>query len=442
MKQFQLTTHNSQFTTLSSVFVISLVMLALFSCKKDLSVKNPVPLNAVAANPLKDSNFVSLSVAAKAAKQVNNSHLVSGVVAKKTIQSTNSLSGKQILDSLAVPNNVNPSYYIFNYVGGGYIIIPADKRVEPILAYSNDGYFAYTSDLPYGVANWLSVNDKNMQLLRKNTGLKVPPGVAKLWVELNVTVSDTGHKKVINVTQPPPPPPSSCQPTNSVQTIGPLLQTIWGQGQPYNYLCPVGAYDAGHAPTGCVATAMAQVMYYWKAPARYNWSIMPLSYNNYGLTYPGNRDVSQLMLDAGTSVQMVYTAAESSPSNTFLHPLITCTGAFKNSFGYSSSSEGSYDYTKVVANLNAGEPVLLSGDTNTDGHEWVCDGYEQTYYTWCPTSDSPGGGEDYLLLHMNWGWDNVNNCNGWFNFNQWIVSDGVNTFNWQYYQSMTYNIHP
>ncbi len=437
---YPLTIHHSPLITLTRVFALSLALMTFFSCKKDLSVKNPVSLSANTTAAPKDSNFVSFAIAAKAAKQVNNSHLVSGIITKKIIQSTGGLSGRPILDSLAVPDNVNPSFYIFNYVGGGYAIMPADKRVEPILSYSNNGYFPHSGALPWGLANWLSLNHKNMQLLRKNTTLKVPPGVAMLWNELAVV--DSGRTKAVNQALPPPPP---CEPTYSSQTVGPLLSTTWGQGAPYNYLCPLGNPQIldGYMVTGCVATAMAQVMYYWKTPTTYNWSLMPLSYNDNGINYTGNRDVAQLMVDIGKSVNMQYTDTASSPyiSPWPFYSTISCTWAFKRAFNYSSSAEGSYDYLNVIGNLNAGEPVLLSGDAaNAGGHEWVCDGWEQENYNWCPSNGSPGGGESWLYLDMNWGWDGLSN--GWYYFNQWIVTAGTNTYNWQYSPSMTYNIHP
>ncbi|HZY37792.1 MAG TPA: C10 family peptidase [Mucilaginibacter sp.] len=394
----------------------------------------------------KDLNFVSLAAAAKAAKQVNNSRLLSGIITKKIIQSTSGLSGRPILDSLAVPDNVNPSYYIFNYVGGGYTVIAADKRVEPILSYSNTGYFPHSGRLPWGLANWLSVNHNNMQLLRKNPALPTPTGIASLWNEL--AVIDSGGGKVVDVAQPPPPP---CEPTTTVQTVGPLTTTTWGQSRPYNYLCPTDPKPSdGFMPTGCVATAMAQLMYYWKAPAKYNWSLMPLTTNDNPISYPGNRDVAQLMADAGSSVDMLYFDSGSYP-----FPIIatSISSALTSTFGYGSAADASYNYFNVVSNLNAHEPVILGGtDDNTtilfwsfgeDGHAWVSDGYEQINTTWCPSNGNPGGGEGYLYLDMNWGWDGLSNT--WYDFNYWSVFTGpgnTDPKNWQYNQVMTYNIHP
>jgi hypothetical protein len=423
-----------------------LTLLIPFSCKKDLAVKTIVP-PTVSATTLKNKYFVPLDIASAVATQVTNSHLVSTIIAKQTVRFTPGLSTKQILDSLAVPDNANPSYYIFNYVGGGFAIISADKRVEPVLSFSDNGYFPHSGKLPRGLVNWLAVIHKNMQLLRKDTILKAPVGVANLWTELRQ--ESKTRNRLIDVAQQPPPP---CQPTYSSYTVGPLLQTTWGQGQPYNYLCPVGSYDGGHWATGCVATAMAQVMYYWKYPASYNWNLMPLSYNAFGVSYPGNRDVSQLMLDIGTSVKMTYGNGGSYPQwwGFVQFGPINCSDALKDSFGFHSSSDATYNYLNVVSNLNVGEPVILGAtEDNTtilfwsfgaDGHAWVCDGYQQVNTTWCPSGDSPGGGEGFLYLHMNWGWDGLSN--DWFDFDYWSVFDGTTQKYWVHNQIMSYNIHP
>lgn len=184
------------------------------------------------------------------------------------------------MDTLAVPDAINPSYYIFNYVGGGFVIVPADKRVEPIMAYSDRGYFIKSGKLPSGLISWLSLNHKNMQLLRKNSTLKAPVQVTKHWSEFQLTYDNgnPGSPRILQLLPTPPP----CQDETYITLVGPLLQTQWGQGYPYNALCPAGSYSNYHTPTGCVATAMAQVMYYWQYPSSYNWSIMPLDYTNNG----------------------------------------------------------------------------------------------------------------------------------------------------------------
>lgn len=430
------------------------VILCVFaSCKKEVAAVKSPAINTIAQTQT-DSNFVSFNLAATAARQVTSSHLVSNIIKLKAVNDLNSTGNRAILDTLAVPNKLNPSYYIFNFVGGGYVIIAADKRVEPILAYGDDGYFPHSGTLPGGLVNWLETNHTNMQLLRKNTKLKIPAAEVKLWAEL-LAIKTGGGKAVDNLDNGPHPP---CQPTYTSTTVGPFLTTNWGQWYPYNYLCPVSqtSYSPdGFKPTGCVATAMAQVMYYWKAPVQYNYNIMPLTANGYGASDPGNHEVSLLMTGAGASVGMSYDEQESSADDA------KCAAAFKSWFSYASASHGNYDYQTVTNNLDQREPVLLGAyadavtvlGVNTgfykNGHSWVCDGYNRLATMTCPTYNpytgdvvTPAVGSTYLYLHMNWGWDNSNNVNGYFAYNQWIVTSGNSTYNFQYSQTMTYNIHP
>lgn len=274
-----------------------------------------------------------------------------------------------------------------------------------------------------------------------------------VWAE--VTVTNVGAPPKLHVdTKVVPPPP--CEDYTHTTTVGPLLQTQWGQAYPYNALCPTGTYSQGHKPTGCVATAIAQVLYYWRAPTTfgYEWNLMPLDYTDNGTTA-----IARLMLDAGTSVDMVYDDSGSYPSVAYHLPAsigsTSCSDALKNYFHYGSGTEGDFDQTTVVNNLNSSEPVILSATTDnntilfwswgTDGHTWVCDGYEATDFLYCANEGSPQIGGQYLYLHMNWGWNesfNPNNSNGWYMYNVWTVLNGSQTENYQYNQKMTYNIHP
>jgi hypothetical protein len=431
------------------------ILMMAFSCKKDaISKKLPSPkTSAVSAQT--DSNFVSLDMAVAAAKQAPNSHITSSILKGETVDATTGEQLKEVLDYTAYPNSTNPSLYIINYKGGGFVVIPADKRVEPVLAFSDKGYFPVSAQLPDGVSNWLNVGDKNMQLLRKNTTLHSPTMVKNLWTELKVPVLNNSGK-TIDVAQPPPPP---CEPTYSSQQVGPLLQTAWAQGIPYNQNAniPLGNYfyGSGRDPVGCVATAMAQVMYYWKYPASYNWSIMPLTSTAGTYTAAGETEISRLMYNVGSSVHMTYAPGGSSPASSWadLVPNYTAVG-LEGSFGYSSATGSSYNnstsYFTVLSNLNSNYPVILAGATSTEGHEWVCDGYWDLTSTWCPSNGNPGGGESVLYFDMNWGWNEaqvpgynpVPNVDGWFDFNYWSVLN-INiqeVYSNQLY--FTYNIHP
>jgi hypothetical protein len=419
-----------------------------FSCTKQSSVsKKPVTTNVTAAA---DSNFVTLDQANTAALEIPTSELAGNAMKTKQVDGTMAAVTREIQDYTVYPNTQTPSMYIFNYKGGGFVVIPADKRVHPILAISSTGYFKISDQLPDGLNDWLTVNHKNMQTLRQNTTVARPKNVDKMWALL-VPPSVNNSGKTIDKAAPPPPP---CEPTSSTQQAGPLVQTTWAQGVPYNQwsLMPAGTYWAGggKAPTGCVATAMGQILYYWQYPTSYNWSVMPLTSNSY--TAVGETEVSRLMWNLGQSVGMVYTPTSSAPAST--SPTVISNALRSSYCNFSSASEATYSntssYPTVMSNIDSREPLILIGDTQTDGHAWVCDGYMQITSTWCPSNGNPGGGETTLLFDMNWGWNEgpvpgyqtEPNVDGWYDFNQWEVYNGPTLEYFQYNLAMIYNIHP
>lgn len=396
-------------------FFILLVVFFICSCKKQVSSPN----STIPSKLLMDKNFVSFDDASLAARQAGQSSAIVLGIKKKTVNSSFS-SVREIIDSTAVDNGNGPSFYIFNYKGGGFVIIAADKRLNPIMAFADKGYFENKDKLPDGLVDWMADNDKNVRLIRKDTTVKPTTQIATLWAELLPASRTSASKQIDNV-----PPIGPCTPTYSDYVAGPLTQTTWGQSFPFNIYCPI--ISGQNALTGCVATAMAQVIYYWKYPSNYNYNNMPLdnSYNGY-------TDVAQLMSDAGQSVNMAYGLDASSAVGSITP------SALKNSFHFSSANLGSYDYNTVASNIAAKQPVILMGDNGSTGHEWVCDGYEYRSSTSC-TSDGGVIGVAFTYLHMNWGWNGGQN--GWFGSNgptAWSTSGG----NFANNQQMVYNIHP
>jgi hypothetical protein len=267
-----------------------------------------------------------------------------------------------------------------------------------------------------------------------------------------------------NITQPPPPPPDDPGPCQSdpnyseytTYTTGPLVPVTWGQGDTFNDLCPYlncSTTTNGHAWTGCVATAMSEIIRYWQSPVgKYNYSSMS--------TNIGNNDVQRLMHDAGLSVSMIYGCGGSNPpaekwivggilTNESTAEIIADGFRSASYFGYSSADydtkyEGA-DYQKIQTDIMYQRPVILSGfegknafDVPTgEGHAWVCDGTSSTDHQFCMN----GSLVEYttLDLHMNWGWEGI--FDGWFAFNNWtITNDEGEAF--QYFNELNYNIHP
>ena len=218
----------------------------------------------------------------------------------------------------------------------------------------------------------------------------------------------------------------------STDTIGPLLGPImFDQGTPYNDRCPV--LNGARSLTGCVATAMAQVMAYWKYPAvgtgsatytssngaaTYDFTAHPFDWNNILNTYTisplgsitnynANQAaaIAELMLACGASVNMDYDA---SGSGSYISHAYT---ALKNHFGYSSdiryleSNDPDWDdwADALRGQFDKGLPILYGGISTGGGHAFVLDGY------YIETLQS---GNTRTRFHVNWGWNGSQN--GWF----------------------------
>ena len=279
------------------------------------------------------------------------------------------------------------SYYVFNVgEGQGFVIAGADDRVPAVLGYSSKGQFD-PQNMPENMKAWLESYDDQMAYLNEHPEAAAP------------------------------------QKTVSGGSISPLLQSEWDQGNPYNLLCPE---DGGqHSVTGCVATAMAQVMYFWQWPKQtaaeipgykssdkgfvmpaipagksIDWENMVPKYTG-GETDAQKQAVAELMLLCGTAVQMNYSASSSAANTSYV------ADAWVNYLDYDAATiyEDRSNYRqaawnqKVYDELAAGRPVLYAGQSSGGGHAFVIDGYD---------------GDDYF--HVNWGWG------GWCNDGSFLLS--------------------
>ena len=261
-------------------------------------------------------------------------------------------------------------FYVFNADGkNGFVIVSADDRTIPILGYADKGNLD-VDKLPTNVKVWLEGYAKQIQVL----------GDAAI---------STPSRRVIG------------------PAVAPLLTCHWNQGRPYNNLCPGEDAWTENCPTGCVATAMAQVMYYHKWPqgetapmswynptptTTFKWDLMKDEYN-YSDTGEAADAVAELMIFCGAAVEMSYSRWESSAS-------VEATNMIKY-FGYSTAAKtvqrrsySTEEWEGIIYNeLKNARPVLYDGQSGTNGysysggHEFVVDGYD-----------------DKGLFHVNWGW--------------------------------------
>lgn len=290
------------------------------------------------------------------------------------------------------------SYYVFpNANSKGFTIVSGDDRLPEIVGYSSQGSYD-ENNLPEGFVSFMEAY--------QNLYNKVNLGDAEALKNL-AEIKAWRNKKNASAA--------------STSAVAPLLGNIeWDQTSPYNNMCP--RYDSVHvAATGCVATAMAQVMAYYKYPKQlkadipgyvnrwngipmeiptitqeegvYDWDNMLPKYNKEANATQQQKDaVAKLMYHCGAAVQMNY-GPESAAS-------VSATKLAKY-FGYDADlmmdlNRSSFTLDKwmqiIDTELAAGRPVLYSGQASDGGHQFICDG-----------KDGEG------LYHINWGWSGSQN---------------------------------
>ena len=331
--------------------------------------------------------------------------------------------------------------HIINYEQNGFLIVSADNRTEPILAYSESNSFPTDSKfMPDGLIAWLKEFDKSIKQIRK--GGKLQNGnLKKVWADFSRRniLDTTTFSKLKTLSKKSRVPSYSdytsegdCNngdaTTTTTYNVGPLVQSKWGQETTYNDLVPFGGCirpSNGHYFTGCVATAVAQIMKYHEYPSSYNWSNMPNTTGSY--------ETSILMRDLGTpnNLNMDYGCNGSSASRNDVVRTF-------NNFGYLGSKFSNYNYGVVKNEIAYGRPVVLCGYENAQflifggigGHCWVADGVREIQFFSCdPDPNTPGEImsnliSTYSYLHMNWGWDG--------SYDAWFSSGNFNPYNTSY----------
>lgn len=283
----------------------------------------------------------------------------------------------------------NNLYVFNNEAGEGFVIVSgSDQTTASVLGYSDKGHFD------------IKEAPENLKFL------------LAMYEEQIIAVQSKGTEAYRRA-------PSSDELGNIV--VAPLLKTTWNQAGPYNkYL------TMEHAATGCVPTAMAQVMAYWKYPKQgrgshayddsgssyyadfsssvYDWDNMLNGYADVAYSEAQANAVARLMADCGISIEAHYGGTFGTSASTYYVPI-----ALVKYFGYSMNYRylASWDYETqewedmMRAELDAKRPFLYSGTPRDKkyyppvGHTFVCDGYTDNGY-----------------FHFNLGWEGQGN--GWY----------------------------
>ncbi|MFH0894951.1 MAG: C10 family peptidase [Bacteroidota bacterium] len=314
-------------------------------------------------------------------------------------------------------DNDQPCYYTFVFDHQGFVIVSADDAAYPIIGYSFESSFDLNNQ-PETFLYWMNKKKNEIISIRKNS-IAADQRIADAWKQLD--------NKIVSEMK-------------AGTSGGPLLPCNWDQGGHYNALCPEDQFGpSGHALVGCVATAMAMIMYYYRYPehgigsssyfsdygtlsvdysaATYDWNSMTNS-----LTGP-NDEVAEIGYHCGVSVEMMYGANGSGAYMWDVPPAII------SHFGYSSDavllhkddfSEVEWD-SILIENIDNGWPIDYAGFDagGNGGHSWVCDGYQGTDF-----------------FHMNWGWGG--SSNGFFYLNA-LTASGYNFIDGE---QAVVNFHP
>ena len=311
------------------------------------------------------------------------SAIATNFMASKSMSST---SLKMAHKALMYENTSSPgdaAYYVFNASNGGFVIVAGDDRAPVVLGYSDTGSFD-EQDAPVAMKGLLKGYAAQIEAL------------------------DQGAKSMTQLRSNAP--------------ISPLMASTWSQKAPFNMLTPV--INGSHSPVGCAATAMAQVMYYWKWPVAPTIAIPAYTTSSLGINMPELPIINfdwDAMLDSylysdsttveglaaatlskycGQAIEMNYQEGTAGATTTRTPWVLSTYFGYKASVrslsrdNYTSQEWADIIYTELAER----RPVIYSGSKKTGGHAFICDGYD-------------GNG----LFHINWGWNGQSN--GYFLLN-------------------------
>jgi hypothetical protein len=201
---------------------------------------------------------------------------------------------------------------------------------------------------------------------------------------------------------------SGILPGRDNREVAPLLKCRWNQNYPYNILCPEDpAGSGGHVYAGCVATAMAQVMYYWRypesgegyycyEPPNYWYGIQCADFGNTEYAWDGMKNmidrynpepIAELQYHCAVSVDMMF-GPGGSGSYSFLVP--DAIGSYFRYYDAEYLEKDDFSQNEWISilqdELDLKNPMYYSGFGSAGGHAFVCDGYQ---------------GDDF---HFNFGW--------------------------------------
>jgi hypothetical protein len=316
-----------------------------------------------------------------------------------------------------------PIYYIVNLQPSGFVIVPADDEVEPIIAFSSGGQYDPSDENPLGA---LVAGDLPGRIAAVRGAVDKSAGADKAknkWKQLQAmsdadSISALGYLSVSDI------------------RVSPLVQSKWNQTYAcYSAMPCYNYYTPSYWPSGCVATAFAQLLRFYQWPqtaigalsksykingitytgylkgsdgsgAAYNWLTMAFT-PNCGTGDTQRAAIGALCWDTGISVGMNYTSGGSSAYTGNIARDLTATFGYSNALyartvPYETAISAPTLYPIINPNLDAGNPSVLS-ISGSYGHAVLADGYGYN------------GSTQYHHLNMGWGGPGYDDYDLWYN---------------------------
>jgi parallel beta-helix repeat protein len=379
--------------------------------------------------------------------------------------------GREILRVETFTNESGePVYYVVYLSPSGFVIVPADDLVEPIIAFSSGGTYNPSDDNCLGAAISRDVPGR-IALARDIQPASTSQGKIKALTPAEIAVFKRGRIKAKNkwsgledyakgvrtrrslgaiLAEGEGGSAGEGLETISDVRVPPLLESTWSQRTEcvlacYNYYTPpfTTPGDPDNYPCGCVATAMAQLMRYHEHPVDgigkhgfsinvggapdyaytrggdgnggpYNWDQMVLN-PDCGITVTQRQAIGALCYDAGVTVHMAYKKNGSRSSPGAADNQLTDYFMYSNSIYGFNLSGGNLLNRMINPNLDSSFPVILGIEGGTGAHAMVADGYGYNLTTL------------YHHINMGWGggsdlWYNLPNVRDYYTINECIYN--------------------
>ena len=320
-----------------------------------------------------------------------------------------SKSSDHVISEVSEIKNLDdhPLMYVFSLNPVGYIVVPANKKLPPIIAYSFDNDFG-------------AISEENvlLQLLRADVSCRIDHiNLISENVIINRNDQWQKYSSPVKIIQ-----------KSLVSTVGPLLDTQWSQNAPYNNFCPIDLATGKRSVAGCPAVAMAQILNYHRTTQNVQFNDDDDYYHNYAgniyiidddfeeYDFPSfpdlniyletlqynydndiplaNADKAAINFACGVAAKQVY-----NPSGSGTFGVGQAFDAYQR-FNFEDIEllqEGPNVYDRLQENILDGLPahIAVVNEGWTVGHNMVVDGY-----------DTDG------FFHINFGWGG--SYDGWY----------------------------